>query len=426
MAVAFCAPLAFGQKESLGAGDEYRDTFRIVWQTVNDYYFDSNFGGLDWNAVRLRYEPRALAAKTEQEYYQVLEDMLAELGASHFAILPPEAAAEAQHEIDQGGTAGLAVHLVDGHMLVTRVADGSPAAQAGIRPGFEIVRAGKDDIPAILQRLRTTRGRESMVPAMAARAVLGRLDGQAATDASAVFLDADGREQTLTWKRVERTGELAPAFGNLPPMRTEFESRLLPDSVGYVRFNIFLMPVMDKVRQAIETYRDSRGLIIDLRGNPGGLAIMASGMAGLLVDKQISLGHGEMRQGVLNLAVFPVPKPVATPLAILVDSGSMSTSEIMAAGLQEAGRAIVVGEKTPGAALPSMIVKLPTGALFQFAHSDFHTPGGRRIEANGVVPDIAVNLDRDSLLAGRDRQLEAAVEAVLHAKTGKESGSTHD
>jgi len=80
--------------------------------------------------------------------------------------------------------------------------------------------------------------------------------------------------------------------------------------------------------------------------------------------------------------------------------------------MQELGRAVVVGERTAGAALPSLFYKLPTGAIFQYAIGDFKTPRGTMIEGRGVAPDVEVKLTRRSLLEGRDAQLDAAIEQI--------------
>jgi carboxyl-terminal processing protease len=80
--------------------------------------------------------------------------------------------------------------------------------------------------------------------------------------------------------------------------------------------------------------------------------------------------------------------------------------------MQEIGRAAVVGERTAGAALPSIFQKLPTGALFQYAVADFRTPKGTLIEGRGVAPDVEIKLTRRALLDGRDSQLDVAIEQI--------------
>ena len=139
---------------------------------------------------------------------------------------------------------------------------------------------------------------------------------------------------------------------------------------------------------------------------------MAPGIAGVLTKEQSSLGTMSFRSGYQHFAIFPQPNPFLGPVVILTDGGSASTSEIFAAGMQELGRAVVVGERTPGAALPSVFQKLPTGALFQYAIADFKTPKGTLIEGRGVIPNLEVKFTRRSLLEGHDAQLDAAIEQI--------------
>jgi carboxyl-terminal processing protease len=118
----------------------------------------------------------------------------------------------------------------------------------------------------------------------------------------------------------------------------------------------------------------------------------------------------------MKFAFFPQEKRYTGPVAVLIDGLSASTSEVLASGLQELGRAAIIGEKSAGAALPSFLQKLPTGALFQFAIADFRTPKGVLIEGRGVIPDIEARYDRASLLNGRDSQLDAAVEQIRKSR----------
>jgi len=226
------------------------------------------------------------------------------------------------------------------------------------------------------------------------------------------YVDQDNQSREATIQRAQLKGEMSERFGNFPPQYMEFEAKRIGNNIGYIRFNIFVIGLLERIKSAIRGMSDASGIIIDVRGNPGGLGGMAAGIAGVLEKKQTSLGTMHQRVGHINFAVFPQASVYSGPVVIVTDGGSASTSEIFAAGLQELGRAVVVGERTAGAALPSIIQKLPTGALFQYAIGDFKTPKGTLIEGRGVIPDVEVKFTRRSLLDGRDVQLEAAIEQI--------------
>jgi carboxyl-terminal processing protease len=213
-------------------------------------------------------------------------------------------------------------------------------------------------------------------------------------------------------------GNLA-RFGFLPPTLVEFSARRPRPDVGYVRFNLFLDPpgLIGKFEDAILSCKNCRGFVIDLRGNPGGLAILASSMAGFLIDEaDIKLGTLYQREVTLKLTVNPRVETFAGPVAILVDGSSVSTSEIMAGGLQDLKRARIFGERTAGAALPSMVERLPNGDLLQYAVANYVSAGGQVLEGRGVVPDTAVETTRAALLAGKDPVLDAAINWIYAPK----------
>jgi carboxyl-terminal processing protease len=101
--------------------------------------------------------------------------------------------------------------------------------------------------------------------------------------------------------------------------------------------------------------------------------------------------------------------PYSGPVAILVDGLSVSTSEFFAGGMQAIGRARVFGQQTAGQALPATLLKLPTGDVLMYVVADFTAPDGSRIEGRGVIPDEPIELERTSLLAGRDAVYDAAM-----------------
>jgi carboxyl-terminal processing protease len=200
-------------------------------------------------------------------------------------------------------------------------------------------------------------------------------------------------------------------FGNLPPTHVFYEDRRIGDT-AYIRFNMFLdLPrVMPAFEKTLKACKPCDGIIIDLRGNPGGIGGMAMGLAGFLVDKpNQKLGSMYMRDATLNFVVNPRADAFTGPVAILIDGTSASTSEIFAGGLQDLGRARVFGTKSAAAALPSIFTRLPNGDGFQYAIANYVSRNGQTLEANGVTPDQEVHLTRDSLLAGRDAVIDAAL-----------------
>jgi carboxyl-terminal processing protease len=404
----------------LAASTEVRqETFDIVWRTVKEKHFDPTLGGLDWDKVREQYAPRAAAAKSDAEFYAVLRQMLGELHQSHFNIIPPEAVIDDNSQEPSGGSVGIDLRMVGNQAVITRVQPGSRAATAGLRPGFIITRIDDTSAAQILALFAKSKESDTMRALRITRTLIARINGAPETTVRVAYLDEHDQLHEATIARERLKGEMSQRLGNFPPQYAEFETRRLAGGIGYIRFNVFVILLTERIKGAIRGMSDAPGIIIDLRGNPGGVGGMAPGIAGVLGEKPTSLGTMTMRSGYIRFFVNPQPNPYLGPLVILTDGGSASTSEIFAGGLQELGRAVVVGERTAGAALPSYFQKLPTGALFQYAIADFKTPKGVLIEGRGVDPDLEVKLNRRALLDGHDPQLDAAMEEIKKGAHGQ-------
>lgn len=446
------APVAPPRTDS----DRRREAFEVVWRTVKETHFDPTFGGLDWEAVREEFAPRAGAARTDAELHWLLQQMLNRLGQSHFAIIPPESIPRLPDD-DEGGAdgeeggaddadadaapspagldaaarlthgIGVDVRVIDGQVVITRVAEGSAAARSGLRTGY-VVRS-VDGLP--MRRVLRTLEREaayqpSLRHQLPAELVVNYFNGPEGTLARLSYADGRGRLRRASVRRERLQGELSPAYQSLPAQFYEFESRRLRDRIGYIRFDMFAGPVMEKFCAALRGMADAPGVVIDLRGNRGGLLGLIYGMGGLLVERPASFGVMRMRGGAMEFRAHPQRRPYAGQVVVLIDRSSASASEIFAGGLQESGRAVVVGERSAGMTLPSTAKELPTGAILQYAIADFVTARHQRIEGQGVRPDLEVKLDRRSLLAGRDPQLEAALDAVyLPTGTGAAAPTAH-
>ena len=193
--------------------------------------------------------------------------------------------------------------------------------------------------------------------------------------------------------------------------------------MGLIGFNVWMPSVDAQFLRAMDEYRSAAGMIVDLRGNPGGLAGMLMGISGHFFAEPASLGVMKTRDTELRFPANPRlvsadgrrVEPFSGPLAILVDALTGSASECFAGGMQSLGRARIFGQTSMGQALPAVFDRLPNGDVLIHAYGDFVTSNGTRLEGRGVVPDEEVPLARTELLAGRDPVLERALQWIDRA-----------
>lgn len=412
-------------------------TFDSAWSTIDRTHYDSTFAGLSWTGVRDELRPRAAAARSQEELRAVLEEMVGRLGLSHFGVIPgdAQAALDVEPKEDEGdpgappGETGMEVRLVGDRFLVTRVLPGSAAGAAGVRAGWAVEAVGDRESADLLEVIGTLPGSEEpRKRKLTAWSVLSaRLGGRAGAVRRVRFEDGAGGRKTveLTLRRAAGT---TTKFGNLPEMvvRSERERRTLDDgtTVGVIRFNYWMPTVIREIDGAVDELRDTDGIVVDLRGNVGGVGFMAAGYAGHFIDRPDTLATMVTRENRLYYVVNPrrvnaraePVRPFAGPVAVLVDEVSVSTSEFFAGGMQKLGRARVFGETSAGQALPAFAKRLPNGDVLMHAVADFTGPGGERFEGAGVIPDEVAPPTREALLAGRDPALDAALRWIASQK----------
>lgn len=397
-------------------------TFDTLWTVVRNTYVDTAFVASRWTALRDTLRPRASLVGNRRELNELLATTLKRIPDSHFYIIPETAADpnEKDNPTGVGGTTGISVRAIGNKAVAWRVDPGSPAAASGITAGQIIARIGDRDLSAALRRV------DDVPAAGRARALSDVLfsfnHAVSPTSGAAVHVSTESRGKIVDHSIIAvPTKGTVSQFGNLPPIAGRVTAVKAGGAnapcIGVIALSIWLPALVPEMEKAMDGVTSCAGIVIDLRGNPGGVGAMVMGFGGYFVDSVISLGTMRSRQVSLRFVMNPryarndgsSVKPYSGPVAILVDPMSASTSEIFAAGMQRIGRARVFGEQSAGAALPAMMDRLPSGDVFVHAVADFTDPDGKRIEGAGVVPDEVTPLTQKDLTAGRDTALEAAV-----------------
>ncbi len=385
-------------------------TFDDMISVLDKGYYDVKYHGLDWKKEVADTRAAIIAAKTRNERYSAMQALIAKLGHSHISLSVPGMGGgdkEAQPKVNPQSIIGISprdpgfsIGKVEGVWAVTGVTAGSPAAKAGLKPGFQI-----ETIDGVkLQDLVPENDKDE---ARRIEAYLGRWRNG---NPELVGGGADAGKTLKFRLPIWRKG--GEAFGHVEDAAV-YEDRILDSGVLYIHFGTWLPGMVSNAVKAIQDNRGRKGLIIDLRGNPGGLGMLACGLAKEFCAEKVSLGTSASRENTNTFPVIPARRTFNGPVVILIDGGSASTSEIFAGGLQKCGRAKVVGTTSAGAVLASLITDLKGGARLQYPTSDYRLTDGTLVEGQGVKPDLEVKLSLAGLREKGDMQLAAAEELVM-------------
>lgn len=426
-----------------------QDAFMQVWSTLNFRYFDKTFSGLDWQKIREEFQPRVTAAKTDAELHTLIEEMVGRLGRSHFGLIPPdyfekmkaaktasrtrekqlakghandlpasvgEDPEEDEFSFDEAKSRygiGVNLKLLDNKLVVASVDPISSAAIEGVKPGYIVDKINGVDVSELMAKIQFSFPNIAKIKQYIPIQITSwLLNGPRDTSVFITCLDESDKPKEFKIGRILLPGQEVSFGETFPTQFLDYQSRSLNADVGYIKFNVFSYQVIDKFCRSLSEFADKKALIIDLRGNLGGVIATIYGLAGMLTDHEMSLGTTLYREA---NAPFTIPSKVKNfkgNVILLVDSQTMSSSEFMSAGLRDNSRVIVVGDRTGGQALMAISMRLPTGAVLEYPIANFRTPKGKYLEGIGVEPDYTVSLDRKELLKGIDSQLEKALDLI--------------
>jgi carboxyl-terminal processing protease len=346
--------------------------------------------------------------RIKQDYVEPVSDkkLLEDAVRGMLSGLDPHSAylaADEYQELKEGTTGqfgglGIEVTMENGFIKVVSPIDDTPAQRAGIKTGDLIVRL--DDQP---------------------------VKGMTLTDAVKMMRGEPGSKILLT---VVREGEEAPLKINLARdviKVKSVKSKMLEKGYGYLRISSFQSGTGEGLKDSLtalkkENGADLKGLVLDLRNNPGGVLNAAVEVSdafiksGLIVYTEGRIANSEMR---FNAA--PDDLLNGAPIVVLINAGSASASEIVAGALQDQKRAVIMGEKSFGKGSVQTILPTSNGAAVKLTTARYFTPSGRSIQAQGIEPDVALaRVKLESLDKGDFKPVKEA-DLSRHLQNAKEA-----
>jgi carboxyl-terminal processing protease len=333
----------------------------------------------------------------------------------HSSFLDPEAFKDMRVGTEgEFGGLGIEVTMEDGFVKVVSPIEDTPAAKAGLKTGDLIIRLDSKAVK-----------------------------GMTLNDAVKMMRGKPGTDIVLT---VVREGQPKPLTFTLTRAVIKIQSvkfRMLDDGgFGYVRITQFQSNTGDSLKEALNKLKvqnkgNLRGLVLDLRNNPGGVLNSAVAVAdAFLTSGLIVYTEGRIADSELKFSSTPSDLTGGAPMVVLVNGGSASASEIVAGALQDQKRAVIMGTKTFGKGSVQTILPMTGGAALKITTARYYTPSGRSIQATGIVPDVVTEEARvtkrdksaeelkEADLAGHLENKKAAPEPKPESKKGKDKSSS--
>ncbi|MGP0630313.1 S41 family peptidase [Nitrospina sp. 32_T5] len=284
----------------------------------------------------------------------------------HTSYLPPDSFKQMKVETSgKFGGLGIEITVRNGILTVVSPIEGTPADKAGIKAGDKIIRI--EDEPTLDLSL---------------------------TDAVNLLRGERGSDVNIT---IFRKGMEKPKVVTITRDIIKVQSvkkRVYYENIGYIKIRNFTKTTSQDLDRFLNEFEERRvqKLILDLRGNPGGLLNQAVEVADRFLDKENLIVYTQGRSDDQNMrfTTHENRKHFQYPMIILVNGGSASASEIVAGALQDMGRAVILGTQTFGKGSVQTIIPLSDGSALRLTTARYYTPSGKVIQENGITPDIII------------------------------------
>lgn len=363
---------AFAQS---GPGDRKQlspnELYQRAWGIIKDTYYDQQYNSQDWGRWRHKYDGKL---KSQEDAHKGIETMLASLGDPYTRFLNEDAFGEEKSQI-QAHLFGVGMQLgmnKEHKVVVIAPIQDTPASRAGIHSGDEIIEVDKKPVKG--QSLDQ---------------VVKQIRGPKDTSVQITLLRGTKKE-VVSLTRAEI------------PIKAVASCEVMPGNLGYIRLDSFIsQKANDEMKDALRKVSNCKGLILDLRNNPGGLLANAVDIANMFLDRGVIVStidaDGYKTSQIASRASFKTE----LPMVVLINGGSASASEILSGALKDNGRAKLVGQKSFGKGLVQAINNLGNGTGVNVTIARYLTPNDTDIHKSGISPDYEVKISDDDFKAGK-------------------------
>jgi len=401
----------------------------VVWSEAKYAFpFFDRIPDIDWDARAREYIPRVIAAPDVDAYYNVLMEFAALLHDGHTAVNPPWG-------IFKPGTDSppVEIQVVDDRFLVARTGDTDELRSKGIYPGLEIVKVEGVPVRAYYRDHVLRYNSRGTKQADEAINMYNLLVGPKEDKVALEVRDIDGSVRHVEVKRDSVARDGSPfLYRLLRWYMTEsvLESRVLPGGILYVKIaNFDHEELGEKFEELVDSLdlASTRGMIIDIRFNPGGDSSIAESVTRCLIDRPIpsfvswiphyvaadrAWGNPPTWTKVTSDIEPRAGKRYLGPIVILTGPSTYSSAEDFIVPLQAAKRVTLVGERTAGSTGNPLRVQLPGGGNFRVVTVKCVYPDGKEFVGTGIDPDVEVHPTQKSIYEGNDRVLDRGIEEL--------------
>lgn len=365
-----------------------------AWNLINTKYVDQTNNNQNWKRWRHKYDNVIV---TEEDAYVAIETMVSSLNDVYTRFLTPKEYADETTSI-QGKLSGIGVQIGvrNGKLLIIAPLEDTPGEKAGLKAEDEILEIDGN----------STKG-------ITVDAAADKIRGKEGTQVK--LLVKRGQEPAKLYTITRANIELKSVSTKLP------ENIKIAPNIGYIRLSSFISRnATDEFKKALETNKDKDALIVDLRSNPGGLLTNAIYIADFLLDSKVIVSTVD-RDGYKETQRSTSTTLTNKPIAVLINGGSASASEILSGALKDNKRATIIGKKSFGKGLVQEINKMPDGAAMHITIQKYLTPSGTDINKKGIEPDYVVDLTKEDVDKKIDPQIAKANEVLLEQLNKKVS-----